>query len=530
MRKILATLLALALVLAAVPAMADFYPYEGDEITLRVMGWETYSDYKWDSAFGQWLKEKLGNVTIEMEIPASDTSTLLDLYLSSGDDMPDVFMYRSAQNFMDLYGDGSRSLNLLDYAEYMPEYMARREQFPHLCKFDSAEGACYLIFPCLVDRASEVWVMNQDLADKYGLEAPKTLDDMKACLETVYAGEGDDLSGLTFLPWGFNNAFSQIGTLFGLRSSASAIRYDYDKGEWVYVLTEYEDTVKQITEFMAEAYANKWLHPDFSSWEESTWRSYYDAGKWLFVNDYVDAFNSRLEGCAAEYTYITSPVAGSNTTPYVCCDYLSDNSGWCYGISATTKYPEAAAAFLELITSEEYAVAARWGIEGVTYTIDAEGNRTYTDEYQNDVAADKEAAKEKYGLATIVPYATMPWISDTYVSDYLTSTMCDKAKIANADIADKLASGEYQTYYGASRPFIDEDTLEDISVVTNAYDTYVSENIMNFVMGVRDLSEWDDFMAGLADYGDMAWVLEQYNTAEQQALPAQQSQRVYFHP
>ena len=69
-------------------------PYQGDPVTIRVMGWETYSDYNWENEFGKWLKERLGNVTIEVEIPVSDTGTLLDLYLSSGSDMPDIMMYR----------------------------------------------------------------------------------------------------------------------------------------------------------------------------------------------------------------------------------------------------------------------------------------------------------------------------------------------------------------------------------------------------------------------------------------------------
>ena len=136
-------------------------PYQGDPVTIRVMGWETYSDYNWENEFGKWLKERLGNVTIEVEIPVSDTGTLLDLYLSSGSDMPDIMMYRDPDMFMQNYGDGGRTLNLLDYAEYMPGYMEQmciRDRF-RSCKSPPGwhhnahrtvyRNMCKMIFPVL---------------------------------------------------------------------------------------------------------------------------------------------------------------------------------------------------------------------------------------------------------------------------------------------------------------------------------------------------------------------------------------------
>ena len=150
-------------------------PYQGDPVTIRVMGWETYSDYNWENEFASGSRSGWGNVTIEVEIPVSDTGTLLDLYLSSGSDMPDIMMYRDPDMFMQNYGDGGRTLNLLDYAEYMPGYMERREQYPHLSRYDTEDGKCYMLFPCLSDRISEVWYQNQDLMDKYGLETPTYL-------------------------------------------------------------------------------------------------------------------------------------------------------------------------------------------------------------------------------------------------------------------------------------------------------------------------------------------------------------------
>lgn len=497
-------------------------PYQGDPVTIRVMGWETYSDYNWENEFGKWLKERLGNVTIEVEIPVSDTGTLLDLYLSSGSDMPDIMMYRDPDMFMQNYGDGGRTLNLLDYAEYMPGYMERREQYPHLSRYDTEDGKCYMLFPCLSDRISEVWYQNQDLMDKYGLETPTTWDEMKACLDVVCAGE-DDMSGIICVAWGIEYYYSQFASMFGsMGRSPADICYDYDQGKWVFALTEYEDIYRTALEEFADVYAKGYIHPDFATWEGSVCDSYIDTGKWLFANLYVDE-TSNLTQQGLNYTYITTPTA-LGAKPHVRADYRSDNTGWIYMISNTTQYPELCALYLELLTSEEYAVAARWGFEGVTYTVDENGKRAFTDEYLN---MDIETRKATYGLQGDVPYATHPFISEFYVDDATVSAFPEVAQIALADCADKLATGEYVTYYGALTPKLDEMTKEDISVITTAYRTYITENLTKFILGSRDMSEWDSFMDGLSAYGDMEWAVEQYNNAEQMPLPAQQTERHY---
>ena len=62
MKKFLGIVLVLCMLMGCVPAMAEIpsvFPYEGEEVTLRVMGWSGYYDFKWDSVFGQWLKETL---------------------------------------------------------------------------------------------------------------------------------------------------------------------------------------------------------------------------------------------------------------------------------------------------------------------------------------------------------------------------------------------------------------------------------------------------------------------------------------
>lgn len=529
MKKILALLLAVLMLLSGSSALAA--PYTGEEVTLRVFGWETYHDDIWDSAFGQWFQENLGNIKIKSEICPSDSSTLINLYMDTGDDMPDIMMYRSAQDYLDKYGDSGRLLDLNDYAEYMPEYQARRERFPHLSDYDTADGETFLIMPCWADRVSESWVQNDALMEKYGLQTPTTWDEMKKCLEIVCEGEGWDgtnATPLSFINWGFSYYFRQLASVWGYRMDPTTIWYDQDKAEWVYALIEYEDVFRQVTEAMAEAYEKGWIHKDHFTMDQATYDSYNAAGNWLFHNHYLDFYTGTQAGKFEfdNWSFFEAPVAGDNTLPYACVDYTSNPTGWCYGISADCKNPEAAAMYLEFITSEAVAVAKAWGVEGITYEVDANNVKSYTEEYVTARAADANAAHKKYGINGTA-YYWGPFTSDYAAFDGIYNTYPEKVRDELRRQHAELNAGTMQTKYNARTPVLDEIQKEDIAVITTPVATYVMENIQAFCMGQKDLAEWDAFMDGIAQYGDISWVLDEYNNAEQYPMVPQQADRNY---
>lgn len=96
--------------------------------------------------------------------------------------------------------------------------------------------------------------------------------------------------------------------------------------------------------------------------------------------------------------------------------------------------------------------------------------------------------------------------------------------------AEKLVSGEYETYTPALEPIFDDYTQEDIDLIRTAVTTYVNENITAFILGTRDIAEWDAFVDGVAEYGDMNWVVEQYNAAEPRPLPPAAADRAWITP
>lgn len=516
----------------SIPAQTDepeakwALPYEGEEVRLTLLGWESYSQIDSLNKFGQWYQEQLGNLYVDFEIPSEDTGTLIEMYLASGD-MPDILLDRNAQSFKNSYNDGSRTLNLFDYAEYMPEYFARRESYPHLSWYDVDTTTGYLFFPCWYDAPSEVWFQNQELMDEYDLETPTNYEEMKACMETVHSADSN-IDGMSIICWGFGYSYMCFSRLFGNLSgswSPSNLMYDYDTETWGYSLYDYEEIYRQTTEALAEAYAEGWINPDFITWDGSVFDTKRYKGEWLFTFLYNNISQNSYDSdydCTPVYI---DPPAAEGTTPSVRTDFTSDSTGWAFVVSNATEYPELCCSYLELISSESYADVFFWGWEGETYEAAADGSRSFLDAY---LSLDPDDAKSTYGIQ--VSYAIQPFASQFYAGNALSALFCEESKRGLEICSEKLNSGEYATYYSPNTPLFDDATKEEINSVTSSVGTYVEENLINFVLGNKPMSEWDAFIDGIADYGDMNWVVEQYNSAEQGPTRASQFEREYLLP
>jgi len=501
-------------------------PYAGEDVTLRVLVWETFLPIDPNTEFGIWHQQQLGNLHIEWEIPSEDTGTLMETYLASGD-MPDIMLYRGAKQFADNYNDGSRTLNLYDYAAYMPEYFERREAFPHLSWFDAGDSAGYLFGVCWFDAPSEVWFQNQDLADKYDLAVPANWDDMKANMEAVTAAE-PGVDGLLLIPWGFSYQYMCFARLFGVTTgswSASNMVYDSETDKWSYSLYDQTEIYRAATEAMAEAYANGWINADFVTLDGTVYNNKIHNGEWLYCFEYCNISQAAMDNdfrCAM--TFIDPPAA-AGVTPSIRTDFTSDNTDWCFVISKDTKYPELAASYLEFIASQAFAETFYWGFEGVTYEVAEDGSRQFLDSW---TSMPPEENKATIGIQ--VSYGVQPFVTQYHASDALVARFAEECQRGLTVAAEKLKSGEYATYYGRNVPLFDDDAKDLINSITGPVGTYVEENLIAFVLGRKPMSEWDAFIDGIADYGDMNRVVELYNSAEQGPVRATQFEREYLHP
>lgn len=531
MKKFLVCLLTLCMLLGCTSALAEIpsvFPYTGEEVTLRVMGWQGYNDFNYESTVGKWIKETLGNVKLEMEIPADELTTLSELYLSSGEDMPDVILYRDPVQFMQ-NGYGARCVNLHDYADYMPNWQRLRKTNAHLSWYDTADGKSYILNPVRYNALSEVWYYNKDLMAKYNLEVPTNWEEMKHCMEVVCAAE-PDVDGMLHTAWGQSHIVQSVGTLFGMNGKTYADLYwDYDAGEWKYSILGLEEEIKQTVAAVAECYAKGWLNPDCFTWTSAEVKAKSGSGKFLFQFPYMGAdIDYMKNGVNAA---IMVPPMANGLKVYQKADYVSETTDWVYVVSNTSKHPELACAFIDMLLSEEWANHMYWGVEGETFNYDENGKRVYTQEVLDLTASDVDKAWEKYGLATNKHYGTVFFSQNACIADALFAGRAPYENEYAVMAADKLESGEWTVYYPANKPDFDEGTKEEMDMITSAWSTYIGESLADFITGKKSIeTDWDAFMDGLKDQGDMEWVLEQYNAAEQKPLRDQATDRTFVRP
>ena len=501
-------------------------PYAGEEVHLSIFVEEGSKQIDPESRFGKWYQEQLGNLYTDVEIPAEDSATLMRTYLASGD-MPDIMMWRDVKEFKNNYNDGGRTIDLFDYKEYMPEYFQRKEEYPHLSWYDPDENTTYLFGTCWLDMPSEVWFQNQALVDKYDLKIPTNYEEMKANMKIVCDAE-PDANGILLIPWGFNYQYTHYGRLHGILStswSASSIMWDNDTGKWIYSLFDHPEVYRNAAAEMAEAYENGWIHKDFITMEGDIYNNQLYEGKWLYTFMYDNLTQASLENdYKVPITYIDPPAA-EGVTPSIKVDFTSDNWNYSLLTSKKTKYPELCAGLLELVTSKDFAEVYYWGWEGETFERDKDGNPSFKEEWLN--MSPEDNLKQ---VGTQGHYWFHNYVPQSPVADAIANAYAPEVKRSLDIVADKVESGEYAQYYGRGGPDFDQAANDEITGTVNAVATYVEENLTNFVLGRKPMSEWDDFIAGISGVGDMNRVLELYNSAEPGPIRPTQFERKYIRP
>ena len=196
-------------------------------------------------------------------------------------------------------------------------------------------------------------------------------------------------------------------------------------------------------------------------------------------------------------------------------------------VSSQVKDPESVLKVIDLQFDPEVVELITWGIEGVTYTRDAEGNKHFVESITS--ADDMWAEGDKYGMRTSKksrPGLQMSADAKAYVElaadDYL-----------YYDGALHVEPFEKSPYYlemdypesdyippAFFQPAVQFTTDENQTIsqnMTGGY-TYRDEMRSKFIKGEESFDNWDAFMEGLRSTGDIDAVVQIYNDAAQRFL------------
>ena len=481
--------------------------------------WTDWADYPitdtWE--FFDVIEERT-NVRLKLtNIPFSDHEEKRSLLISAGDApqiIPLIYTGEEQQ-----FAASGAVVPLSDYIDYMPNFKKYTEEWDLVDMVDDLrlDDGKYYMTPGLHEVSVPMFsmIIRKDVFDEVGAPAPETWEDLEKGLELIKAKYPDS----TPLADGFeggaitNYAAHAFGTVAGWGFGDGAW-WDEDKGEFVYAGTTdgYKDMVTYFsgltakglldTESFTEANdgggtvtekvaAEKVFAASGGSWTVQEFATALDAAG---VTDYELVQIAPPGGPAGQMVeprnfwngfMLTADAAKDENF----CDLLHFTD-WLY------YNPDAR----ELI---------QWGVEGKHYTKDAEGNYSLNPEYT-------------LKSLNLNPAGTIDIKKDLgFANDVLVGST------ESIDLKMSYNTPAYGTYIEAIQetrtprePFpphpLDEMELEQSSLLGTPLKDTVDTATLAFILGQRDLSEWDAYVSGLEGQG-LSSYMELINGAYERA-------------
>lgn len=444
--------------------------------------------------FAKELKERTG-VEVEYIHPAAGTAAQSLSLLMTSDEMPDMIesSWNSINGGAQKCIDDGVIIALNDYMEeYAPNLTKYLKEHPEIDKAIKTDDGIYYVFPFirgedkLLVAAGPVY--RRDWAKELGFdEAPKTVDEIETLLK-AYKKKGVK-NPLTLHP----SLIGQFMNNFGVTDG-----FYYKDGKVTYgaLEKEYKTAVERLNKWYKEGLLdNNYVSNDAAAVKTQVLNGETamtiaggggDLGVWISSMeamgkpfDMVGFTNTSLAEVGEKYA--VNPI--SNNYP----GYGS------VAITTSCKNPAAAVAYLDYGFGEEGHDFYNFGIEGVSYTVQEDGKRVYTDLIQKN--------PDGLSVATAMSYYFKASTSGPFVQDgdYIDGFYAKPNQ--QESLKNWIANMEYErknilpTYSLTS-----EESDEFSSIMTEIYSVTPTERD-KFITGKTSTDDYDKFIKHLKDLG-----------------------------
>ena len=206
------------------------------------------------------------------------------------------------------------------------------------------------------------------------------------------------------------------------------------------------------------------------------------------------------DGTWAPIPYPTLEEGGERSLVQMGLDTLSVATA----ITTNCEDVDTAVRFLDWLYSEEAITLFNFGIEGISFEYDENGNPQYTDDFLNGPDGMVENASRYTGVVGNVP-----------------NVKTLEAAIARNDASSNEAIITWQGDWSSAEwaeillPLLSptEEENDETTDILSALNTYVKESTYSFITGARSLEEWDSYVDELYNIG-----LETVKTIRQDQL------------
>lgn len=352
-----------------------------------------------------------------------------------------------------------------------------------------------------------------DWLQKLGLDMPESADDLynalKAFQENDMNGNGvaDEVASL-----GLSDFGSGLAQLFGV---GNAIAYvDYYTGE--FSSPWYDENVKEYIKFMQKLYAEGLLAD-----ESDDTTSASAENKLSMVFDWaLETWNEPgiivADGDAAPYYVGVHCEMLEGVNPLIARQQGIQKAGYDYAATDLAD-PEAVAIYLDYIASDEYAILSEFGIEGYSFDYDENGEIVqYTDSDISEVQmiVKTPALWVNNGIAPRVQKVDRKQEVDMTKSAGYEMGYPEEGFEKKVELIRDIYENEDKYYYASMSTNLPVATVEENDAVDEFYtdlETRSEEILMNLIMGIYSLDDWDSYIEDLQELG-LDRLIEIYQT------------------
>ena len=385
--------------------------------------------------------------------------------------------------------------DLTDYLpEYAPDYYAYLQEDPGLLNemksLEGRIGSFYQIYDGIVAIRGDV--IRQDWLDELGLEVPQTYDQLHDVL-TAFKSAYD-----CSFPYLMNmNAcdFYQLNAGYGIPGYSCG---ENDLGMFVVdgkvQSTLLADGYREYIQMLADWYSEGLFSQDFttiiSGFMDGTRQQ-------LLLTDQVGVSyvsNNGSVGYASEANdpdFALSPLPNITKAEGEQVHFIEDYSrlNTALNIFAACSNIELACNYLNYFYTEEGSLLATYGVEGIDWEYNDQGEPTFTDKVMQHETLTPNMAMQTVTMSSC-------WIG-AYPMRIKTYFYTDQ-QYRNAETWMSNADSEYMLI-GVTSPLSDDVTeynskMSDIT-------TYADTMVLSFITGAEPMSEWDGFISTIKSLG-----------------------------
>jgi len=459
-------------------------------VTLTYMGNDTWCagvSYNDGTAVQKEIENRTG-VHIEWDTYSSDVETVLQTRLASLEGLPDMVEIPPFDSNVgvDTYSSNGVLIPLNDLIkEYAPNIQALFNKYPALeAMCTSSDGNIYALagwWGDINDYVPDYLYIRQDWLDNLGLEMPETVDEL---YDVLVAFKEQDANGNgnpdDEIPMATKNGIKQLYYLMtGFGYDTNSLWYT-DNGEVHYAAVE--DQYKDMLAFLNKCYSEGLISDDLDGTlltqnitEDKVGIVCHDPADNMASSDDL-ALTSNPE---CDYEFMPVLQANENGTARMTKRGLTWHY---YGITSACENPETAIQWIDYVyASEDGLMLYNYGIEGMSYEYDADGNIQFTDLITNN---------ETYTSAFSALRSIGAW--PTYFINDSGEAFMKIFEGTKVETACKDAYGNMED------PFPEMlGTAEESEVYTSVWpdlSTYLDEMFTAFVIGTESLDNFDKYV------------------------------------